>query len=392
MSMRTLKDLGKIVTGNTPKMSERENFDSADIPFIKPGDISDDSITVINKGQFFISENARDKARILPSDSILVTCIGIIGKVGILTREAAFNQQINGIVPDINSVIPRYLAYAILSQKSYLQEKANAAVVPIINKSQFSELKVEVPNLQKQNEIVRNLDKVDHLISLQKQQLKGLDELVKSRFIEMFGDPQSNCYNWKIVPLKDVMVGGALNGYFTKPQNYDIEGNVGVICVSDVVNRKYTNVNALRRAFASEKDLQKYCVKYGDMLFCRSSLVKEGIGKASIIPPHTENDILFECHVIKITLDMSRVIPEYLQALSITDFFRIQVIRQSKTATMTTIGQKDIASVNILLPPMELQKRFTEFSAQIDKSKMAVQKSLDELEILKKSLMQTYFG
>ena len=392
MSMRTLKDLGKIVTGNTPKMSERENFDSADIPFIKPGDISDDSITVINKGQFFISENARDKARILPSDSILVTCIGIIGKVGILTREAAFNQQINGIVPDINSVIPRYLAYAILSQKSYLQEKANAAVVPIINKSQFSELKVEVPNLQKQNEIVRNLDKVDHLISLQKQQLKGLDELVKSRFIEMFGDPQSNCYNWKIVPLKDVMVGGALNGYFTKPQNYDIEGNVGVICVSDVVNRKYTNVNALRRAFASEKDLQKYCVKYGDMLFCRSSLVKEGIGKASIIPPHTENDILFECHVIKITLDMSRVIPEYLQALSITDFFRIQVIRQSKTATMTTIGQKDIASVNILLPPMELQKRFTEFSAQIDKSKLAVQKSLDELETLKKSLMQTYFG
>ena len=369
MSMRTLKDLGKIVTGNTPKMSERENFDSADIPFIKPGDISDDSITVINKGQFFISENARDKARILPSDSILVTCIGIIGKVGILTREAAFNQQINGIVPDINSVIPQYLAYAILSQKSYLQEKANATVVPIINKSQFSELKVEVPNLQKQNEIVRNLDKVDHLISLQKQQLKGLDELVKSRFIEMFGDPQSNCYNWKIVPLKDVMVGGALNGYFTKPQNYDIEGNVGVICVSDVVNRKYTNVNALRRAFASEKDLQKYCVKYGDMLFCRSSLVKEGIGKASIIPPHTENDILFECHVIKITLDMSRVIPEYLQALSITDFFRIQVIRQSKTATMTTIGQKDIASVNILLPPMELQKRFTEFSAQIDKSK-----------------------
>lgn len=66
---------------------------------------------------------------------------------------------------------------------------------------------------------------------------------------------------------------------------------------------------------------------------------------------------------------MSRVMPEYLQALSITDFFRIQVIRQSKTATMTTIGQKDIASVNILLPPMELQKRFTEFSAQIDKSK-----------------------
>lgn len=185
MSMRTLKDLGKIVTGNTPKMSERENFDSADIPFIKPGDISDDSITVINKGQFFISENARDKARILPSDSILVTCIGIIGKVGILTREAAFNQQINGIVPDINSVIPRYLAYAILSQKSYLQEKANAAVVPIINKSQFSELKVEVPNLQKQNEIVRNLDKVDHLISLQKQQLKGLDELVKFEIIEL---------------------------------------------------------------------------------------------------------------------------------------------------------------------------------------------------------------
>lgn len=293
-------------------------------------------------------------------------------------------------------ILDNQFAYFYFSSDSFLH-KLPRITKKSVNQASFtvSELKkidIPCPALSQQHKIAKILSIIQTLCNKRNEQLKIFDELVKSRFIEMFGDPQSNCYNWKIVPLKDVMVGGALNGYFTKPQNYDIEGNVGVICVSDVVNRKYTNVNALRRAFASEKDLQKYCVKYGDMLFCRSSLVKEGIGKASIIPPHTENDILFECHVIKITLDMSRVIPEYLQALSITDFFRIQVIRQSKTATMTTIGQKDIASVNILLPPMELQKRFTEFSAQIDKSKMAVQKSLDELEILKKSLMQTYFG
>ena len=342
----------------------------------KPSDWAEDGTPIIriqdltgNSYQMNRFKGIVDSKYDVNSGDVLISWSASLGVYVWNRGNAVLNQHIFKVVFDKEEVDKDFFVFQIDNLLKRAANQAHGATMRHLTKPVFDALPFYLPDIKTQRLISSKLNLIVHLIEDHHEQLKKLDELIRSRFIEMFGDPQSNCYNRKIVPLKDVMVGGALNGYFTKPQNYDIEGNVGVICVSDVVNRKYTNVNALRRAFASEKDLQKYCVKYGDMLFCRSSLVKEGIGKASIIPPHTENDILFECHVIKITLDMSRVIPEYLQALSITDFFRIQVIRQSKTATMTTIGQKDIASVNILLPPMELQKRFTEFSAQIDKSK-----------------------
>ena len=102
--------------------------------------------------------------------------------------------------------------------------------------------------------------------------------------------------------------------------------------------------------------------------------------------------MLFECHVIRLPLDLQKCIPEFVQVLSTTDFFRRQVIAQSKTATMTTIGQDGILKSMIILPPIEQQREFLRFVEQTDKSKLAVQKGLQELEILKKSLMQQYFG
>lgn len=361
MSMRTLKDLRKIVTGNTPKMSERENFDSADIPFIKPGDISDDSITVINKGQFFISENARDKARILPSDSILVTCIGIIGKVGILTREAAFNQQINGIVPDINSVIPRYLAYAILSQKSYLQEKANAAVVPIINKSQFSELKVEVPNLQKQNEIVRNLDKVDHLISLQKQQLKGLDELVKSRFLEMFG--MSEGIDKHLEDVADIC-SGITKG--RKVLGLELR-EVPYMAVSNV-KMGYIDLSTVKTIMATENEIEQY------RLFPNDILMTEGgdpdkVGRGAIIrnPP---KDCIHQNHIFRVRLHKDVLLPEFFEEYLQGNSARRYFLKAAKQTTgIASINMKQLRALPVKIPPIKVQIQYSDFVHQVDKSK-----------------------
>lgn len=365
MSMRTLKDLGKIVTGNTPKMSERENFDSADIPFIKPGDISDDSITVINKGQFFISENARDKARILPSDSILVTCIGIIGKVGILTREAAFNQQINGIVPDINSVIPRYLAYAILSQKSYLQEKANAAVVPIINKSQFSELKVEVPNLQKQNEIVRNLDKVDHLISLQKQQLKGLDELVKSRFLERFGDPIINPFGYPIHKLGDY-IENLTSGARGWARYYADDGNAWFITIKNVKNCKITVDNMQTINAPDNAEAKRTRVKEGDLLIS----ITADLGRTGVVTKEIANKGSYiNQHLSCIRLNRYALEPLYVAYFMESEAGKRQFKKENQSAVKAGINFKSIQSLKLMVPPLVRQEEFLSFYKQVDKSK-----------------------
>ena len=191
--MARLGDLGTVLTGNTPKTSEEANYISNDICFIKPSDIEENEISEITSSEFYISEYAKEKARILPINSVLVTCIGIIGKVGINKVECAFNQQINAIIPDKNKYLAKYIAYAIQSNKKKMQNIANAPVVPIINKTQFSDIEIKTENIEIQKKVVSKLEKVDELISCRKEQLLKLDELVKARFIELFmgkGYPQ----------------------------------------------------------------------------------------------------------------------------------------------------------------------------------------------------------
>lgn len=185
----------------------------------------------------------------------------------------------------------------------------------------------------------------------------------------MFGDPIINSFGWKIVNIFEVVGGKVSNGFFSKRDDYCDDGNVSVLGVANIVNRMYSKVDELPKTNADLKDIEKYEVKYGDMLFCRSSLVAEGIGKASIVPEGVHDRVLFECHVIRLPLDLDKCVPEFMQTLSTMDFFRNQVIAQSKTATMTTIGQDGILKSNIILPPIEKQREFYDFIKQVDKSK-----------------------
>ena len=202
----------------------------------------------------------------------------------------------------------------------------------------------------------------------------------------------ANPMGWDRVNISAVVGGKVSNGFFAKRDDYCDDGNVKVLGVAHVVNRMYSNIEDLPTTNGTETDVAKYSVKYGDMLFCRSSLVAAGIGKASVVPQGTPNNVLFECHVIRLPLDLDKCVPEFMQVLSTTEYFRNQVIAQSKTATMTTIGQDGILKTDIILPPLEMQKQFLQFVEQTEKSKLAIQQSHDKLELLKKSLMQEYFG
>ncbi len=248
------------------------------------------------------------------------------------------------------------------------------------------------PTLSDQKRIVKQLDQICYVIELRQQQITALDDLIKARFVEMFGDPEKNEFGWEKVSINTVVRGKASNGYFAKREEYVDDGNVAVLGVAYVVNRMYSQVEGLPRTNATSTDIQKHQVKYGDMLFCRSSLVAEGIGKASIVPENTPENTLFECHVIRLPLDLKKCVPEFIQVLSTTDYFRKQIISQSKTATMTTIGQDGILKSTIILPPLEKQREFYAFVKQVDKSKVVVQKALDEAQLLFDSLMQQYFG
>ena len=254
--------------------------------------------------------------------------------------------------------------------------------------------KMLIPNLSIENQlyIVNQLNKLLKIIELRKKEIQQLDNLTKARFVEMFGDPATNPYNWDKVNISEVVGDKVSNGFFAKRDDYADDGNVSVMGVAYIVNRMYSQWQDLPRTNGTDKDIEKFEVKYGDMLFCRSSLVAEGIGKASIVPEDVPQNTLFECHVIRLPLDLSKCVPEYMQVFSTMEYFRQQIIAQSKTATMTTIGQDGILKADILLPPMSKQREFYAFVHQVNKSKVAVQNALDETQILFDSLMQKYFG
>ena len=143
--------IGNVMTGTTPSMKKSEYYDSNDIMFIKPSDIAEERVTAIKSSEAYISENARSVGRIFPRNSVLVTCIGTIGKVGIATIESSCNQQINVIVPgpSMNCI---YLAHVMLYMRDRLKEAANAPVVPILNKGDFSKITIPMPPLEFQEQ------------------------------------------------------------------------------------------------------------------------------------------------------------------------------------------------------------------------------------------------
>lgn len=362
--------------------------------YVRITDIDDDGCL----GADFVSPEYYEEKHVLQDGDILFARTGAtVGKSFMYTPsygKCVYAGFLIRMIPNKEQVLPSYVYYFTKSPSynSFIAQNMKVVAQPNINAKQYASLTFEVPSLPDQAVVVKKLDKITTLISLRKQQIAKLDELVKTWFVEMFGDPVSNPKGWDKVNISTVVASKVSNGFFAKRDDYCDDGNVSVLGVAHIVNRMYSNTVGLPKTNGTAADVAKYGVKYGDMLFCRSSLVAEGIGKASIVPQDVPENVLFECHVIRLPLDLEKCVPEFMQVLSTTEYFRSQVIAQSKTATMTTIGQDGILKTEIILPPLELQKHFQQFVAQTDQQKLTIQQSLDKMETLKKALMQKYFG
>lgn len=376
-----LGDIGVIITGNTPKTSDIENYSSDDICFIKPSDIFEDEITNIKETEFYISEYARDKARILPIGSVLVTCIGIIGKVAINRIECAFNQQINAIIPDVTKCITNYLVYAILHQKNNMQSIANAPVVPILNKTQFSDIKICLPKIEEQQYIASVLNKVADLINKRKQQLEKLDEIIKSRFVEVFGD----CQNHRKLEEYSLLI---TKGASPKWQgvNYCDEGTLFI--TSENVREGYLDLSKKKYLDNKINDIQpRSALKRNDVLI---NIVGASIGRAAVYDCDELANINQAVALVRV--DFLHINQMYLMTyLNLPQVIELYS-KMKKGGARDNLSLKNISDLPIPSAPIELQNQFADFVAQVDKSKVEIQKGLDKLELLKKALMQKYFG
>lgn len=380
-------------------------YTSSGVKLLNVANLVDGKVDLSTSDRYISEEEAYGKYKHFLCDEgdFIVASSGI--KVEYIDKKMGFIEEsmlplcmntstIRFKVKDPHVLRIRYFMYYLKSQhfKSQLARYITGSAQLNYGPSHLKKMVMPLVSIERQDEIVEKLDRLQNVIDIRERQLAKLYELVKSRFVEMFGDPLTNPKGWDRVNISTVVGGKVSNGFFAKRDDYCDDGNVKVLGVAHVVNRMYSNTEDLPTTNGTEADVVKYGVKYGDMLFCRSSLVAAGIGKASIVPKGIPNNVLFECHVIRLPLNLNKCVPEFMQVLSTTDYFRNQVIAQSKTATMTTIGQDGILKTEIILPPLEMQQRFLAFVEQANKSKVAVKKAMDEAQSLFDSLMQQYFG
>lgn len=375
-----LKELGTIVTGNTPSKQSVENWDSPDIGFVKPDIISDTGISIIDDAAEYISEKARAKARIVGENSILITCIGSIGKIGITAKGTfAFNQQINAIIPN-RKVNSKYLAYALLYAKPRLVAIANAPVVPIINKSQFGDFEIKVTeNTEYQSKAVEVLDTVNAIIESRRQQLQKLDELVKARFVEMFGDLKSNPMEWPVVPFTEfAKIDGNMTTDYEKYADYP---HIGI----DSIEKGTGALKGYRTVREDGVISGKYIFTPQHIIY---SKIRPNLNKVAL--PDFEG--LCSADAYPILPNHSNCNRVFLAIALRSKYFLEYILQFSSRTNLPKVNRKEITGFRMPLPPLKLQEQFAAFVEQTDKSKVAVQKSLDEAQHLFDCLMQEYFS
>ena len=356
--VKKLGEVGTIITGATPSTKEKDNYSSKDYCFVKPSDISNHSISSINETEDYISEKAYLKSRQLPKDAVLTTCIGIIGKVGILKVEAICNQQINAIIPN-NNIISKFLAYSIFYRKKYLQHIANAPVVPIINKKGFSEIPIAIPPMEEQERIVAELDCLSGVIEKKRQQLKEYDALAQSIFYDMFGDPISNEKGWKVKRLIDVVK--MQRGFDLPVQERDNSGTIPIFGSNGIIG-----------CHSSHK------AEYG-IITGRSGTLGEVYSCDKPFWPLNTTLFSVDTHGNNI------IFLKYLMA-------NFHLERFKAGAGVPTLNRNEFHNELIPNISLSLQQEFAEKIEAIEKQKELLKRSIKEIETLFDARMDYYFG
>lgn len=376
MEYTEVKNLGIISTGNTPSMKNPAFYDSPDIPFFKPSDISD-NITKLSKSEYFISNNAREKARIFPKGTVLCTCIGIIGKIGIVQQESACNQQINYIIPNKNFV-SAFIAYSLKSQKQKMIDIGkDAPIVPIINKTKFEKIQIPICSLTEQKKIVAELDNIEAGIRVKQEQLKALDELIQSRFTEMFGQ--------RLLSARMLLseIATFTIGLTYKPENVSEKGTI-VLRSGNIQNNELALNDDIVRVANIKIPTEKF-VKNQDILMCSRNGSAKLVGKSCLICNPTEQ-MAFGAFMTVIRTSY----PYFLQSFFTSQFFKSQLTDVS-TASVKQITSKMLKNYLVIKPRAEEERQFAEFVQQVERAKEIVKIQIKDLQELLALKMDEYF-
>ena len=395
--MAKVKDIAMQIRGVSYHPEDlHDNLDEDSVVLLRANNIKDGKL--ILDDVVYVSKSKVAEQQYLQTGDILI-CASSGSKE--LVGKAAFVDSVKNPMtfgafckvvrpqPEYSEYLEHYFNSPVYRRKiSALSAGAN---INNIKNEHIDNLDIQLVDEKERRGIITILNELNMLISLRKQQLFKLDELVKARFVEMFGDPINNPMKWIVSKIEDIAAqeknalkagpfGSALKKEFYVKSGYKIYGQEQVICGDASFGDYYIDEEKY-------KELKNYAVQAGDILI---SLVGT-YGKTLIMPDNYEAGII-NPRLMKITLNKNKVTPIYFKYYFESDALKASMDANTHGGTMGILNLGIIRQMKIQVPPLSIQNQFATFVERVAQQKQTVQQSLEKLELMKKALMQEYFG
>ena len=379
--MAKLGEVCTIVSGSTPKTSVTSYWDG-NIKWITPAELNEDTFYIMDSVRH-ITEEGKEKTGLsyLPTGTVILSSRAPIGKTAIAGCKMCCNQGFKNLICS-DAIYNEYLYFFLKSKTDYLNSLGRGATFKEISKSIVENIEIPLPEVNQQKEIAEKFKKLEQLISLRNQQLSKLDELVKARFVEMFGEPVVNSKRWPVETIEnhiDLLTGFPFDssGYVSKGIN---------ICGGLIIMPQKIDWNACKH-WSQITGYEDYILRPNDIVIALDRpWISNGFKIAMVDKEHLPALLIQRTARIRV-VDINQ---HYLmQSLLLGRFDKHCNITGS---LVPHISPKDIKSYSVMIPPIELQNQFAAFVERVDQQKQTVQQSLEKLELMKKALMQEYFG
>lgn len=361
----------------------------------KPSDWSDSGVPIIRiqdltgnsyQANRYSGEYAK-KYEVLPGD-VLISWSASFGVYIWTAEKAVLNQHIFKVVFDKCEVDKSFFVHQVQNILESAESSSHGATMKHLTKPFFDALPFHLPPLDEQRRIAAVLDKVSDLIAKRRAQLDKLDELVKARFVEMFGDPERNPKHWPVLSMNQTCKVGSSKRIYKSEHTSNGIPFLRVSNLTDLINTGMSTPDLyIPEELYNELKNQGQVPTAGDIL-----LTSRGtLGQCYIVKENDE--FYFQDGMISWLSNFSDCItPLYLSYLFAMPGFRRQIESIQAGTTVSYLSISMINRLSVMLPTMELQISFSSFVKHTDGMKLTIQQSLDKLEMLKKTLMQGYFG
>lgn len=360
-----LGDIFEIGSGGTPSKSHPEYY-GGDIPWVKTGDLKNEYLYEVE--DFITEEGLKNSAaKVYEADTVLIAMYGAtIGATSILKINACTNQACAAIKKN-EQVIPEYLYYFLRSKKKKFVKDGVGGAQPNISAGYLKKVEMELPSIEDQRVIVDILEKISDIVIKRKQEIQSLDNLIKARFVEMFGDITINDKNWKYEPLGELCT--IVRGGSPRPIEQFLGGDVPWIKIGDATDGDSVYLRSTKEYIIQEGVKKSRLVKEGSLIFANCGV---SLGFARII---TFDGCIHDGWLAMEDIDERLDKVFLLQALNqMTEHFRAI----APAGTQPNLNTAIMKAYKQVIPPIELQREFISFAKQVDKSKF-----IDIINLLK---------